>query len=133
MLKRAPLVAALPVPLSIVAAPLPARAAPALTATFSAANNRGVNGEWQSATGAAPGQYQEEAATRGYANLVAMVPGCTVFNDTQSISTNCYTGNGGQWWSFDDTWSIRHLVDTAEDELAQVQGPARCHGLGDVR
>jgi len=27
--------------------------------------------------------------------------------DTQSISTYCFTGNGGQWWSFDDTWSIQ--------------------------
>ena len=67
----------------------------------------GVNGEWQSATGAAPGQFQEEAGTRGYANLVAMVPNCTVFHDLQSISTYCFTGNGGQWWSFDDTWSIQ--------------------------
>jgi chitinase len=65
-----------------------------------------VNGEWQSATGAAPGQFQEEAGTRGYANLIAMVPNCTVFHDTQSISTYCFTGNGGQWWTFDDAWSI---------------------------
>jgi chitinase len=65
-----------------------------------------VNGEWQSATGAAPGQFQEEAGTRGYANLIAMVPNCTVFHDTQSVSTYCFTGNGGQWWTFDDTWSI---------------------------
>jgi chitinase len=65
-----------------------------------------VNGEWQSATGAAPGQFQEEAGTRGYANLIAMVPNCTVFHDIQSISTYCFTGNGGQWWTFDDTWSI---------------------------
>jgi chitinase len=65
-----------------------------------------VNGEWQSATGAAPGQFQEEAGTRGYANLIATVPGCTVFHDTQSISTYCLTGNRGQWWTFDDAWSI---------------------------
>lgn len=66
----------------------------------------GANGEWQSATGAAPGQFQEEAGTRGYSNLIAMVPNCTIHHDTQSISTYCFTGNGGQWWSFDDTWSI---------------------------
>ncbi|MDI1461561.1 glycosyl hydrolase family 18 protein [Catellatospora sp. KI3] len=66
----------------------------------------GVSGEWQSATGAAPGQFAEEAGTRGYANLIASVPGCTVYHDTQSVSTYCYTGAGGQWWSFDDTWSI---------------------------
>ncbi len=67
----------------------------------------GVNGEWQSATGAAPGQFQEEAGTRGYANLIAMVPNCTVQHDTQSVSTYCFTGNGGQWWSFDDSWAIQ--------------------------
>ncbi len=65
------------------------------------------NGEWQTATGAAPGQFQEEAGTRGYSNLIAMVPNCTVHHDTQSVSTYCYTGNGGQWWTFDDTWSIQ--------------------------
>ncbi|MBB5873408.1 chitinase [Allocatelliglobosispora scoriae] len=66
----------------------------------------GVNGEWQTATGAAPGQFAEEAGTRGYANLLAGVPACTVYHDTQSVSTYCYTGAGGQWWSFDDAWSI---------------------------
>lgn len=66
-----------------------------------------VNGEWQTATGAAPGQFQEEAGTRGYSNLIAMVPNCTVYHDTQSVSTYCFTGNGGQWWTFDDAWSIQ--------------------------
>jgi chitinase len=66
----------------------------------------GRHGEWQSATGAAPGQFAEEAGTRGYSNLVASVPGCTVFHNTQSVATYCFTGNGGQWWTFDDTWSI---------------------------
>ncbi|GIG00599.1 glycosyl hydrolase family 18 protein [Catellatospora citrea] len=66
----------------------------------------GVNGEWQTATGAAPGQFAEEAGTRGYANLLASVPGCTVYHDVQSVSSYCYTGAGGQWWSFDDPWSI---------------------------
>ncbi|GGM88479.1 glycosyl hydrolase family 18 protein [Dactylosporangium sucinum] len=66
----------------------------------------GVNGEWQTATGAAPGQFAEEAGTRGYSNLLAMVPGCTVYHDTQSVSTYCYTGPGGQWWTYDDAWSI---------------------------
>ncbi|UWP87518.1 glycosyl hydrolase family 18 protein [Dactylosporangium fulvum] len=66
----------------------------------------GVNGEWQTATGAAPGQFAEEAGTRGYANLVATVPGCTVYHDTQSVATYCYTGANGQWWTFDDAWSI---------------------------
>ncbi|MEU8267267.1 glycosyl hydrolase family 18 protein [Sphaerisporangium sp. NPDC049002] len=66
----------------------------------------GKLGEWQAASGAAPGQFAEEAGTRGYANLVAGVPGCTVQHDTQSVATYCFTGNGGQWWSFDDTWSI---------------------------
>ena len=48
----------------------------------------------------------EEAGTRGYSNLVASVPGCTVFHDTVTIATFCFTGNGGQWWTFDDAWSI---------------------------
>ncbi len=66
----------------------------------------GKNGEWQSATGAAPGQFAEEAGTRGYANLLASVPNCTVYHDTAAVATSCYTGNGGQWWTFDDAWSI---------------------------
>lgn len=66
----------------------------------------GKRGEWQSANGAAPGQFQEEAGTRGYSNLIAMVPNCTVTHDEQAVGTYCYTGNGGQWWTFDDTWSI---------------------------
>jgi chitinase len=66
----------------------------------------GVNGEWQSANGAAPGQFAEEAGTRGYQNLVTGVPNLTVVHDTQSVATYGYQGAGGQWWSFDDTWSI---------------------------
>ncbi|MGW4471064.1 glycosyl hydrolase family 18 protein [Nonomuraea sp. NPDC004354] len=66
----------------------------------------GKAGEWQSATGAAPGQFAEEAGTRGYANLVASVPNCTVRHDEQAVATSCFTGDGGQWWSFDDVWSI---------------------------
>ncbi|WP_172383417.1 glycosyl hydrolase family 18 protein [Streptomyces sp. MNP-20] len=66
----------------------------------------GVKGEWQSANGAAPGQFPEEAGTRGYQNLITSVPNMTVYHDEQSISTYGYTGNNGQWWSFDDTWSI---------------------------
>ncbi|MBJ3808746.1 glycosyl hydrolase family 18 protein [Streptomyces flavofungini] len=66
----------------------------------------GAKGEWQSANGAAPGQFPEEAGTKGYHNLITTVPNLTVHHDEQSISTYGYTGNGGQWWSFDDTWSI---------------------------
>ncbi|MFC7613937.1 glycosyl hydrolase family 18 protein [Actinokineospora soli] len=66
--------------------------------------NGGRNGEWQSATGAAPGQFAEEAGTRGYGNLLAAVPGCTVHHDTAAVATYCYTGS--QWWTFDDPWSI---------------------------
>ncbi|WP_214107992.1 glycosyl hydrolase family 18 protein [Acrocarpospora catenulata] len=66
----------------------------------------GKFGEWQNATGAAPGQFAEEAGTRGYSNLVAGVPGCTVRHDEQAVATFCHTGNGGQWWTFDDAWSI---------------------------
>lgn len=67
--------------------------------------NGGKNGEWQAAGGAAPGQFPEEAGTRGYANLVASVPNCTVFHDEVAVATSCYTGN--QWWTFDDAWSIQ--------------------------
>ncbi|HKN56851.1 MAG TPA: glycosyl hydrolase family 18 protein, partial [Amycolatopsis sp.] len=70
----------------------------------------GVHGAWQSANGAAPGQFQEEAGTRGYANLVASVPGCTVFHDTTAVASYCYTGAGGQWWTFDDAWSIGQKI-----------------------
>ncbi|MFI6977006.1 glycosyl hydrolase family 18 protein [Embleya sp. NPDC050154] len=66
----------------------------------------GAHGEWQAANGAAPGQFPEEAGTRGYANLIASVPNLTVYHDEQSVSTYGYTGNNGQWWTFDDTWSI---------------------------
>ncbi|MFI6297341.1 glycosyl hydrolase family 18 protein [Nonomuraea sp. NPDC050790] len=66
----------------------------------------GKSGEWQSANGAAPGQFAEEAGTRGYSNLIAGVPGCAVKHDEAAVATYCYTGPGGQWWSFDDTWSI---------------------------
>jgi chitinase len=67
----------------------------------------GKHGEWQQANGAAPGQFAEEAGTRGYANLVASVPNCTVYHDEAAVASYCHTGNGGQWWSFDDVWSIQ--------------------------
>ncbi|GAB1510336.1 glycosyl hydrolase family 18 protein [Actinophytocola sp. KF-1] len=67
----------------------------------------GKHGEWQQATGAAPGQFAEEAGTRGYANLVASVPNCVVYHDEAAIASYCHTGNGGQWWTFDDVWSIQ--------------------------
>ncbi|MFH8410251.1 glycosyl hydrolase family 18 protein [Streptomyces sp. NPDC018019] len=71
----------------------------------------GVHGEWQSADGAAPGQFPEEAGIRGYQNLLANVPNMTVHHDEQSVSTYGYTGTNGQWWSFDDTWSIGKKTD----------------------
>jgi chitinase len=66
----------------------------------------GKHGKWQPANGAAPGQFAEEAGTRGYTNLLASVPNCTVYHDEPSVGTYCYTGNNGQWWTFDDAWSI---------------------------
>ncbi|KAA2260175.1 chitinase [Solihabitans fulvus] len=66
----------------------------------------GKHGVWQSANGAAPGQFQEEAGTRGYANLIASVPNLTIYHDDVSVATYGFTGDGGQWWTFDDTWSI---------------------------
>ncbi|SHF11059.1 glycoside hydrolase family 18 chitinase [Streptoalloteichus hindustanus] len=66
----------------------------------------GKQGEWQDANGAAPGDFPEEAGVRGYKNLATAVPGCTVHHDEQAVATFCHTGQGGQWWSFDDAWSI---------------------------
>ncbi|MGK5546533.1 glycosyl hydrolase family 18 protein [Streptomyces sp. URMC 127] len=66
----------------------------------------GAHGVWQTANGAAPGQFPEEAGTRGYDNLIASVAGLTVYHDEQSVATYGYTGNNGQWWTFDDVWSI---------------------------
>ncbi|MCO5970842.1 glycosyl hydrolase family 18 protein [Actinoallomurus soli] len=71
----------------------------------------GKNGEWQTANGAAPGDFPEEAGTRGYKNIAANVPGCTVYHDEQAVATYCYTGANGQWWSFDDPWSIGKKTD----------------------
>ncbi|MEV5750797.1 glycosyl hydrolase family 18 protein [Actinoallomurus sp. NPDC052308] len=66
----------------------------------------GKHGEWQAAQGAAPGQFPEEAGTRGYGNLISSVPNCAVTHDEQAVATFCYTGANGQWWTFDDAWSI---------------------------
>ncbi|MFI6319467.1 glycosyl hydrolase family 18 protein, partial [Nonomuraea sp. NPDC050556] len=71
----------------------------------------GKFGEWQSANGAAPGDFPEEAGTRGYKNLASRVPGCTVRHDEVAIATYCFTGGGGQWWTFDDPWSIGKKTD----------------------
>jgi len=68
--------------------------------------NGGKNGEWQTANGAAPGQFQEEAGTRGYANLRSSFPNLNVIHDEQAIAAFGYTGDNGQWWTFDDPWSI---------------------------
>ena len=35
------------------------------------------------------------------------MPNCTVQHNTQAVATYCFTGNGGQWWTFDDAWSIQ--------------------------
>ncbi|MFF4384151.1 glycosyl hydrolase family 18 protein [Kitasatospora sp. NPDC001547] len=65
-----------------------------------------ANGAWQSANGAAPGQFTDEAGTRGYHNLVTSLSGLKVYHDPKSVATYGYTGAGGQWWSFDDAWAI---------------------------
>lgn len=74
----------------------------------------GAGGEWQPAGGAAPGQFAEEAGTRGYSNLIGAYPTMTVHHDAQSVSTYGYTGN--QWWSFDDTWSIGRKTAYVKDK-----------------
>jgi chitinase len=66
----------------------------------------GRSGEWQTANGAAPGQFQEEAGTRGYNNLRSSFPNLTIVHDQQALATSGYTGANGQWWTFDDPWSI---------------------------
>jgi len=30
------------------------------------------------------------------------------------VSTYCFTGNGGQWWTFDDAWSIQQKTAWAK-------------------
>ncbi|MGK5638666.1 glycoside hydrolase family 18 chitinase [Streptomyces sp. URMC 126] len=66
----------------------------------------GVHGVWQKANGAAPGQFPEESGTRGYDNLLASVPNLKIYHDETSVATYGYTGDNGQWWTFDDAWSI---------------------------
>ena len=68
--------------------------------------NGGKSGEWQTANGAAPGQFAEEAGTRGYGNLRSSFPNLTVIHDEAAIAAFGYTGDNGQWWTFDDPWSI---------------------------
>ena len=34
------------------------------------------------------------------------MPNCTVFHDPVAVATYCSTGAGGQWWTFDDAWSL---------------------------
>jgi chitinase len=74
----------------------------------------GKRGEWQAAGGAAPGQFAEEAGTRGYSNLAAMLPSMTVHHDEQAVAPYGYTGAGGQWWTFDDAWSIGRKMSYAK-------------------
>jgi chitinase len=76
----------------------------------------GATGEWQTASGAAPGQFADEAGTRGYNNLKATFPSMTVVHDAQSISTFGYTGPGGQWWTFDDAWSLGKKMALVKQE-----------------
>jgi chitinase len=67
----------------------------------------GKHGEWQTAGGAAPGQFADEAGTRGYNNLLASFPNATIYHDEQAVASYLYTGPNGQWWTFDDPWSIQ--------------------------
>ncbi|GAA0406764.1 glycoside hydrolase family 18 chitinase [Streptomyces luteireticuli] len=66
----------------------------------------GTNGVWQKANGAAPGQFPEESGTRGYDNLLASVSGLKIYHDEATVATYGFTGDNGQWWTFDDAWSI---------------------------
>ncbi len=76
----------------------------------------GRHGEWQAANGAAPGQFPEEAGTRGYGNLMASYPNMTVHHDEQALATYGYTGQNGQWWTFDDAWSIGRKMTIVKEE-----------------
>src|SRR5262249_15821168 len=62
----------------------------------------GKNGEWQQANGAAPGDFPEEAGTRGYKNIATNVPGCTVHHNEQAGPTYCYPRANGQWGAYHD-------------------------------
>jgi chitinase len=71
----------------------------------------GTFGEWQAANGAAPGDFPEEANVRGFKNIATNVPNCTVHHNEATVATFCYQGANGQWWSFDDPWSIGKKTD----------------------
>lgn len=66
----------------------------------------GSHGEWQAADGAAPGASRPYPGSRPYNNLMATFPDLPVFHDEQALATFGYTGADGQWWTFDDAWSI---------------------------
>jgi hypothetical protein len=108
MLRRTLLVAALPVPLSAITVPAPASAANGLTATFSAADN----GSWlldklivaNPTTAPITGWTLEFDPPTGGVTVGGFHNGTATQNGGH---LTVVTGNGGQWWSFDDTWSIQ--------------------------
>jgi chitinase len=78
------------------------------------------NGEWATVDGiggkhAACGQFGCDTLLSGtwstyppspQTGLFNGVPGCTISHDTAAVATFCFTGAGGQWWTFDDAWSV---------------------------
>jgi len=69
------------------------------------------NGDWSTANGAACGQFGCDINDANTWNtdgpppqitLAAAVPGCTQHYDPVAVATWCFTGNGGQFWSYDD-------------------------------
>ncbi len=68
----------------------------------------GTHGAWQSASGAAPGEFPEEAGTDRYRNL----RDGTIFHDEQAMASWSYDGT--QFWSFDDPWLVNRKADYIE-------------------
>jgi chitinase len=73
------------------------------------------NGDWSTANGAACGQFGCDINDANTWNtdgpppqitLAAAVPGCTQYYDPVAVATSCFTGNGGQFWSYDDPVSL---------------------------
>ncbi|WP_205740915.1 glycosyl hydrolase family 18 protein [Haloactinopolyspora alba] len=65
----------------------------------------GTDGAWQSADGAAPGEFPEEAGTDRYRNLRDGI----IFHDEDVLASWSYDGN--EFWSFDDPWLVDKKAD----------------------
>ncbi|WP_162606434.1 glycosyl hydrolase family 18 protein [Jiangella asiatica] len=65
----------------------------------------GTHGAWQSAGGAAPGEFPEEPGTDRYRNLRDK----PIFHDEEVLASWSYDGT--EFWSFDDPWLVDKKAD----------------------